>query len=536
MMEEVQTLRSPLFEMFRKETCVGEKIVQLLKGINLRPILISSLIKIMREESIADILKEEKNYANKNAWFLNYWLKTTNLMAMQIVSQLRDQNGNSYKDTKFLQEQEFQPAIIELDKLILGSLKTTAKILYNKDKILELVKWSDTEAAGLLIFDNSIFTNKTNEAKLIWSEISENILYHVAGMIDNPISWALEHRFWMNSEIFCDALGLDLFDKNGIKNPIGNEINVDLSITQLIEAELDKNAIIKLLATNRALKMSKNKITGDLPIRTETEKSKETLEIDGMEMMEEITFTSEDQVSAFMQLAVIKLKAKIKYTPDKSEFLINDERMSPQIMADILEDLELRNKGKQGEAMSKLKLSNAEWIRVIDIAGTGDTIDTKNIITLWNTIKDNNEENLDILSDRIKIAEPTCDYFEYRRGRKRVCNNLINLGEQNCSLHKALKANNEAYNKNQSLFPVIFGQHIFYVEAEKPDSSSLFAPKTYEITRELATDQFIRARGKIIKKPSIKTYNPYLISDFIHIKYEDKIASKDRISRKYITN
>ena len=91
--------------------------------------------------------------------------------------------------------------------------------------------------------------------------------------------------------------------------------------------------------------------------------------------------------------------------------------------------------------------------------------------------------------------EPTCDYFEYRRGRKKSCSNLINLGEQNCSLHKALKANNVAYNKNQALFPVIFGQHVFYVEAEKPDSSSLFAPKTYEITKELATDQYARARG-----------------------------------------
>ena len=117
MMEEVQTLRSPLFEMFRKETCIGEKIVQLLKGIDLRPILISAMIKMMREDSIADILKEEKNLSNKNTWFLNYWLKTANLMTMQIVSQLRDENGKSYKDKEFLQNQEFQPAIIELDKL-----------------------------------------------------------------------------------------------------------------------------------------------------------------------------------------------------------------------------------------------------------------------------------------------------------------------------------------------------------------------------------------------------------------------------------
>jgi hypothetical protein len=195
MMEEVQTLRSPLFEMFRKETCVDEKIVQLLKGIDLRPILISSMIKMMREESISEILKEEKNFANKNAWFLNYWLKSTNLMAMQIISQLRDQNGKSYKDKEFLQNQEFQPAVIELDSLILNSLKTTVQILYNKDKILELVSWNDTEAEGLLIFDNFIFKNKTNEAKLIWSEIAENIIYHVAGMIDNPKAWALEHRF-----------------------------------------------------------------------------------------------------------------------------------------------------------------------------------------------------------------------------------------------------------------------------------------------------------------------------------------------------
>ena len=89
MMGEVKALKSPFFGMFRKETCTGEKINQLLRGLNLRPILISSMIKLMREDSISEILKEEKNLSNKNAWFFNYWLKMANLMTMQIVSQIR---------------------------------------------------------------------------------------------------------------------------------------------------------------------------------------------------------------------------------------------------------------------------------------------------------------------------------------------------------------------------------------------------------------------------------------------------------------
>jgi hypothetical protein len=89
MMEEVKTLKSPFFGMFRKESCNGEKIIQLLKGLDLRPILISAMIKLMREDQISNILKEEKNISNKNTWFLNYWLKMANLLTMQIVSQIR---------------------------------------------------------------------------------------------------------------------------------------------------------------------------------------------------------------------------------------------------------------------------------------------------------------------------------------------------------------------------------------------------------------------------------------------------------------
>ena len=65
----------------------------------------------------------------------------------------------------------------------------------------------------------------------------------MAGMIDNPKVWALDHRFWMNSELFCEAWGLELFDKNGIRNPIGFELNIDLALTKLIEAEMDQNTI-----------------------------------------------------------------------------------------------------------------------------------------------------------------------------------------------------------------------------------------------------------------------------------------------------
>jgi hypothetical protein len=496
MMEEVKALKSPFFTMFRKETCIGVKIIQLLKGMDLRPILIASLIKLMREESIAEILKGEKNLAKKNTGFINYWLKLSNLMAMQIISQIRDNNGNSYKDNEFLLNQEIQPAIMELDSLIKQSLEKTYKMLYNKDKIIEYCGWSNAEAEGILIFDTRIFNDRSDEAKLIWSELSANILYHVTGMVDNPKTWALDYRFWMNSEIFCEALGLELFDKNGIKNPIGSEFKIDLSITQLVEAEMDKDTVEKFLAKSCAQKMIKNIITGNLPVRSETDKSKETLEIEGMELMEEIVLTSEDQVSAFMKLAVIKLKDRIQFIPSKSEFLINEERMSPDIMNDILKELKINDDAKKLVSIENSNLSNSEWVKVLDIAGSGDTLDCKNIITLWNTINLENEVNLDLLADNINQIESTCDYFYYKRGHKMVCNNITNNGEQNCSLHKALKANNVTYNKNQSLFPVVFGSFVFYVEAELPDSNSLFAPKTYQISRVLATDQHKRAHGK----------------------------------------
>ena len=58
-------------------------------GTNWRPVLIAALISVMRDEIMAETIKNQKDISLKNAWVLNYWTKTANLMSMDLIMKIR---------------------------------------------------------------------------------------------------------------------------------------------------------------------------------------------------------------------------------------------------------------------------------------------------------------------------------------------------------------------------------------------------------------------------------------------------------------
>ena len=89
MMENLKNLESPFFDLFDKEVTNGPKICQVIKAADWRPVLVAALINILKDNSIATILQLQENLSLKNSWLLNFWLKSANLITMDLIQRLR---------------------------------------------------------------------------------------------------------------------------------------------------------------------------------------------------------------------------------------------------------------------------------------------------------------------------------------------------------------------------------------------------------------------------------------------------------------
>ena len=141
---------------------------------------------------------------------------------MLITNIFRDREGRKFNDQNFLKGQNIQPFVIELEKQIRAAVPKTVKIMNNCSAVLKECVWPDHLADDFLIFKNSIFENKTEEAKLIWSEIKQNVVTHIEKMVEDPIKWTLKNRFWLNSAYVCEKLGLSIHKDNKKYDNRGN--------------------------------------------------------------------------------------------------------------------------------------------------------------------------------------------------------------------------------------------------------------------------------------------------------------------------
>ena len=88
-MKEIRNLKSPFFDIFDESSHGGPAICKVLKLANLRPVLIAALITILKDNSVTKILQLEDNVSNKNGWLLNFWLKSANLITMDLINSLK---------------------------------------------------------------------------------------------------------------------------------------------------------------------------------------------------------------------------------------------------------------------------------------------------------------------------------------------------------------------------------------------------------------------------------------------------------------
>lgn len=82
---------------------------------------------------------------------------------------------------------------------------------------------------------------------------------------------------------------------------------------------------------------------------------------------------------------------------------------------------------------------------------------------------------------------------------KKVCSNYINPGDEICPVHRTLTKLCAQTEQNLSLFPVIFSEFVMYIEPDYENQLIGKAPKSFQISRKLLTEEFTITKGNILK-------------------------------------
>ena len=401
----------------------------------------------------------------------------------------RDKDGKSFNEPGFMKNQQIEFELVNINKLIRQALPITSDIMYNKEKVLEKCEWVESLVEDLFIFNDKIFPNRTIEANIIWAEILENIIHHMDNMVDSPILWTVDNRFWLNSKYVCLLLGIQIFQDRKLedKNPVG----ITLENCTMTESENFLNeAKIRRLFEEKA-RLERNVIFGNLQIPKETlRKALKQPEL-VLDSLDKITRSPVGEL-----FRVISNTTTRKPNQDIREIsqIHETEGCEAANVQNILKELQENNSAEKANNLKNLRLSNTDWKALIDVSAGGDTIDSKNILVAWNALKDKSTGNLRC-GDNPPGTHGTCNHTDWFRGRRKVCSNLVNHGEEHCTLHKALRESYKAKRKTESLFPVFFANFVFYIEPVYENMVIGKNPKTFEISRKLMTEEFKKANG-----------------------------------------
>jgi hypothetical protein len=109
----------------------------------------------------------------------------------------------------FMVGHEITPQIQKVQNLINENHKWGI-IRSQKKKLMKSTKWEKEAMKDLIIFNELVFNGSSTEAKIIWTEIHENMAHQLIGVIKNPKVWILQNRFWLNSESVIKSLGLKI--------------------------------------------------------------------------------------------------------------------------------------------------------------------------------------------------------------------------------------------------------------------------------------------------------------------------------------
>ena len=432
---------------------------------------------------IQEIIKIEKNIADKNIWFNNHWTKTLNLLAVDILDTFVDKKGKKFNEENFLQDQEIAPQINTIQGEIARKYPEWLNVKNQKAKLLKLSKMSLRIVDDLIIFDEKIFGNNTQEGNIIWDEILTQMLYQISGVAHNPTLWLIKNRFWINSKFAASSLGLKLKYANEkvSKKQMHNLVKLEMKT----ESDTNINPETSSNTSARLPKISEiKKITDNNPSTPV------------LMALSEIVTTPDQEIVPFVKWATEKLKTKVTYREQSDSFIMQGEEMSSALITEVYGELKSHSNKQKFKFIETLDLDNNKWLELKTIIGGGDTIDSKNILVLWNYLKDKNKPNISITAKNMKGLQTTCNYVvRNKNGKKFVCGNYIGTLDTLCSIHHTINksAKNEKFENIN--FPVIFGCYTFYVEAAYENVLIGKKPHTFCLSRRLATQQFEVAIG-----------------------------------------
>jgi hypothetical protein len=269
---------------------------------------------------------------------------------------------------------------------------------------------------------------------------------------------------------------------------------LDISFKDCImtESELTTNAFMARKETKIMKDLTETILFGDLPSKRETQKALGAATETVLNSLTDITCNTEIVTEDFVKQAIHRSRSLLKQ--EKSEADMNKEILSPKQMQSVLQDIREQKISAKARNLRNLNLTNGEWKNLMHMAGSGDTMDMKNVLLVWNTIRKTTWE-IKINAKDPKGTHDTCDYVEHINNVKKVCSNYINPGEQKCSVHRTMQRLCSNTEQHLSLFPVMFSGFVMYI---KPDYDNKFIgrfPKTFQISRKLLTKEFKDARG-----------------------------------------
>lgn len=257
---------------------------------------------------------------------------------------------------------------------------------------------------------------------------------------------------------------------------------------ELSQAEWNKRREVQI-----KLKDEKLTLGGDLPTRKDSLEKAANCSLKMMDRMTEIIGSPETEISQFLEKAVRKCNTTVGHLPKSDKFTIDGQIMTVNLMQDIREHFRERDADEKRLALRNAQFSNEEWLNFITICGSCDTVDTNNILTLWNVIRTPSDAKLNTQNTNPQGTHETCNFVEISDWERSTCSNFINTGDNHCSIHRAMKNKNEITNTSKSTFPVKFGSKIFYVLNVNIDRDLEIKQK--EILRKDATTLHQKALG-----------------------------------------
>jgi hypothetical protein len=173
-------------------------------------LILHTIKNSMKNKQLYEIIKVEFNIAKKNLWFNNHWCKSVNLIAVDILEEIKDSSDRTFQDKNFLKDSEIQPYIVKADRRIAKLFPEWNNRKTERTKLFKDTLWDKKHIEQIIVLNDKIFANTTQEGNIIWDEIRKDMVVQIWGVTQNPVLWTIKNRYWINSKFAAQKIGLKL--------------------------------------------------------------------------------------------------------------------------------------------------------------------------------------------------------------------------------------------------------------------------------------------------------------------------------------